>query len=73
MAKLTVAKINEMAREVAMREIAEDGLKRGLKAKVAPIAIEDKFGETGPYLDLLAKYGLDSKSIANVVKKLLNK
>ena len=53
--------------------IAEDGLKRGLKAKVAPIAIEDKFGETGPYLDLLAKYGLDSKSIANVVKKLLNK
>ena len=27
MAKLTVAKINEMAREVAMRENAENGLK----------------------------------------------
>lgn len=26
MAKLTIAKINEMAREVAMREIAENGL-----------------------------------------------
>lgn len=53
--------------------LAEEGFKSGLKAKVSPIAINDKFGETGPYLDLLAKYGLDAKSICENVKKLLSK
>lgn len=53
--------------------IAEEAFKAQLKCKVAPIAIEDKFGETGPYIPLLAKYGLSAENIVSVVKKLLNK
>jgi len=53
--------------------IAEEAFKAQLNCKVAPIAIEDKFGETGPYIPLLAKYGLSAENIVSVVKKLLNK
>lgn len=43
MAKLTVAKINEMAREVAMKEIAENGLKNFLQIEGTKFAKDFKF------------------------------
>ena len=43
MAKLTVAKINEMAREVAMREIAENGLKNFLQIEGTKFAKDFEF------------------------------
>ena len=43
MAKLTVAKINEMAREVAMREIAENGLKNFLQVEGTKFAQDFEF------------------------------
>ena len=53
--------------------IAEEAFKAQIKCKVDNIAIEDRFGETGPYVPLLAKYGLSGENIANRVKALLNK
>ena len=43
MAKLTVAKINEMAREVAMKEIAENGLKNFLRVEGTKFAQDFEF------------------------------
>ena len=43
MAKLTVAKINEMAREIAMREIAENGLKNFLQVEGTKFAQDFEF------------------------------
>lgn len=43
MAKLTIAKINEMAREVAMREIAENGLKNFLQVEGTKFAQDFEF------------------------------
>lgn len=43
MAKLTVAKINEMAREVAMKEIAENGLKNFLQIEGTKFAKDFEF------------------------------
>lgn len=51
--------------------IAEEALRIGIKAKVESIGINDCFGETGPYTDLLAKYGLSASNIADRAKKLL--
>lgn len=46
MAKLTVAKINEMAREVAMKEIAENGLKNFLQVEGTKFAQDFEFETT---------------------------
>lgn len=43
MAKLTIAKINEMAREVAMKEIAENGLKNFLQIEGTKFAQDFEF------------------------------
>ena len=43
MAKLTIAKINEMAREVAMKEIAENGLKNFLQVEGTKFAQDFTF------------------------------
>ena len=43
MAKLTIAKINEMAREVAMKEIAENGLKNFLQVEGTKFAQDFEF------------------------------
>lgn len=43
MAKLTIAKINEMAREVAMKEIAENGLKNFLQIEGTKFAQDFDF------------------------------
>ena len=43
MSKLTVAKINEMAREVAMKEIAENGLKNFLQVEGTKFAQDFEF------------------------------
>ena len=53
--------------------IAEEAFPAQLKCKVANIAINDKFGETGPYVPLLAKYGLSADNIVKTVKELLAK
>jgi transketolase len=37
------------------------------------IGIEDVFAETGPYIDLLAKYGISEESIVYKAKKLIQK
>ena len=36
--------------------------------KVLRIGVEDCFGESGPALELIKKYGLDAESIYNKVK-----
>ncbi len=41
--------------------------------KVTRIGVNDVFGESGPALELIAKYGLDAKSIAGRVKAELGK
>ena len=51
--------------------LAEVAFKRGLNAKVDNIAFEDKFGETGPYIDLLAKYGISKENIVERAKALI--
>ena len=43
MAKLTIAKINEMAREVALKEIAENGLKNFLQVEGTKFAQDFEF------------------------------
>lgn len=43
MAKLTIAKINEMAREVAMKEIAENGLTNFLQIEGTKFAKDFEF------------------------------
>lgn len=53
--------------------IAEKAFPEQIKCKVSNIAINDKFGETGPYTDLLAKYGLSADNIVKTVKELLAK
>ena len=51
--------------------LGEVAFTRGLKAKVASIGFDDKFGETGPYIDLLAKYGISSENIIEKAKALI--
>lgn len=53
--------------------LSEDAFRRGLNAKVDCIAIEDRFGQTGPYNDLLAEYGISKENIYKRAKALLNK
>jgi transketolase len=49
----------------------EDLSQKGLKFSWLPIGIEDRFGETGPYKDLLETCGLSAKKIADRVKKFV--
>ena len=51
--------------------IAEKAFAEGVSAKVCPIGIDDKFGETGPYIELLAHYGLSAEAIAEKAEKLI--
>ena len=36
------------------------------------VAIHDTFGESGPYLDLIKKYKIDSFAVVEKAKELLN-
>jgi transketolase len=49
----------------------EDLSRKGLRFSWLPIGMEDCFGESGPYTDLLDAYGLSAKKIADKVKKFL--
>ena len=53
--------------------LAEQAFTRGLCAKVGIIGINDRFGESGPYVDLLAKFGFSAESIAERAKELLKR
>ena len=55
----------------AISAIAEKAFAEGVSAKVCPIGIDDKFGETGPYIELLAHYGLSAEAIAEKAEKLI--
>jgi transketolase len=50
----------------------EDLSRKGLKFSWLPIGLEDRFGETGPYEDLLDVCGLSARKIADRVKKWRN-
>jgi transketolase len=43
--------------------------KCGIKFSWLPIGIQDKFGDTGAYSELLAAYGLSAEAVAGAVKK----
>ncbi|GHV42363.1 transketolase [Spirochaetia bacterium] len=45
--------------------------KEGLRFDWLPIGIEDTFTETGPYTELLAKYGLSPQGIADKVRQFV--
>ncbi len=51
--------------------LAEKAFTSSFKVKTDTIGIDDKFGETGPYNTLLAKYGLSAEAIASRVENLL--
>ncbi len=53
--------------------IAEEAFRSGISARVCSIGIDDMFGDTGPYIELLAKYGLSAESIAEKAEKLVRK
>ena len=53
--------------------IAEDGFKQQISCKIESITLGDRFGETGPYIPLLAHFCLSGESIAKKVKTLLGK
>jgi transketolase len=46
-------------------------LSEKLPVRMARIGIQDRFGESGPAAQLIAKYGLDGQGICNSVKKFL--
>lgn len=47
-------------------------LSENAPTKVLRIGVEDVFGESGPALELIKKYGLDAESIYNKVKAYVN-
>lgn len=49
-----------------------DLMAKTLYAKVMKIGIQDTYGESGPALELIKKYGLDADSIYKKVKKFLD-
>ena len=49
-----------------------DALCEKAPTRVLKIGINDVFGESGPALELIEKYGLDAKSIYEKVKKFVN-
>lgn len=48
-----------------------DCLSEKLPTKVLKIGVNDTFGESGPAVELIKKYGLDSESIASKVEKFV--
>lgn len=40
-------------------------------AKLLRIGVEDRFGESGPAVELIHKYGLDAEGIYNKVKNYM--
>jgi transketolase len=54
-----------------LEDLARRGPGAGLRFDWLPIGIEDRFGETGPYREVLAAFGLEAKAIADRVKKFL--
>ena len=54
-------------------EIADYLMKNRIFIPYSHIGIKDTFAESGRYLDIIKKYGLDSKSIETKVKELLNR
>ena len=48
-----------------------DVLSEKMPCKVMKIGINDVFGESGPALELIEKYGLDAKSIYQKVKAFI--
>ena len=53
--------------------VAEELALSGISAAVEFVGLEDRFAETGPYEQLLSKYGLDGKGVAAKVEKALAK
>ncbi len=51
--------------------LAEEAFRNGFNFKVDTIGIEDRFGESGPYIDLLAKYGFSAQAISDRAEKLI--
>lgn len=51
--------------------LAEVAFREGVSYKVTNIGIEDRFGETGPYVPLLAKLGLSTQRIVEEVEKIV--
>ena len=45
-----------------------DALCANYPAKVLKIGVNDRFGESGPAVELVHKYGLDAEGIYNKVK-----
>ncbi|AEV29804.1 transketolase, alpha subunit [Sphaerochaeta pleomorpha str. Grapes] len=50
--------------------ISEVFMKRGISCKFDAIGLDDTYGETGPYEELLAKYGISSENIALRARQL---
>ncbi len=50
-----------------------DALSEKCPTQVLKIGVQDTFGESGPAVQLIQKYGLDAQSIAAKVKEYLNK
>jgi transketolase len=50
--------------------VSEAFMKEGISCKFDAIGLEDTFGETGPYEELLAKYGISAENIAFRAKGL---
>ena len=48
-----------------------DCLSEKLPTRVLKIGVNDTFGESGPAVELIKKYGLDSESIASKVEKFV--
>lgn len=53
--------------------VAEELALSGLAPAVGFVGIEDRYAETGPYQDLLSKYGLDGRGIAAKARVVLAK
>lgn len=53
--------------------VAEELVRGGTTATVEFVGLEDRYAETGPYEQLLSKYGLDGAGIANKVEAALRK
>ena len=48
-------------------------LSRNCPVKMEFLGIEDTFTESGPYMELMAKYGISVKAIVKKVKLLMKK
>jgi transketolase len=48
--------------------VLEKAAQSGALFQWQPIGVEDRFGDTGPYGDILAKYGLSAEKIAQKIK-----